>query len=134
MHLLEYGRGEQLPKRYAGILRFLIGSLTQQELESWLEAFRIYVIGVNQHMSIEDMDRIVQSVFPTQIEPGSIADRLLKQGREEGREEGVVIGKIQTLKELVGDRVSTRKELLVCNLSELEQTLLGLQRRLRQRQ
>lgn len=72
------------------------------------------------------MDRIVQSVFPTQIEPGSIADRLLKQGREEGREEGVVIGKIQTLQELVGDCVSTREELLICNLLELEQTLLGL--------
>ncbi len=142
LHLLKYGRGEQLPKRYAGILRFLLGSLTELELESWLQAFRIYVIGVNQHMSIEDLDRIVQSVFPTQIEPGSIADRLLKQGREEGREEGrdegrdegVLIGKIQTLQELVGDRVSTQEELLAYNLSELEQALLGLQRRLRQRQ
>lgn len=83
------------------------------------------------------MDRIVQSVFPTQIEPGSIADRLIKQGREEGREEGVekgvVVGKIQTLQELVGDPVSSRAVLLAVDLSELEQSLAELQRRLRKR-
>ncbi len=91
-----------MPKRYAGILRRLIGSLTERELESWLQAFRIYVIGVNQHMSIEDMDRILQSVFPTQIELGSIADRMIKQGREEVVEKGVVIGEIQKLQEKIG--------------------------------
>ncbi|MDP1563534.1 MAG: Rpn family recombination-promoting nuclease/putative transposase [Pirellulaceae bacterium] len=134
LHLLKYGRGEQLPKRYAGILRILIGSVTKQEIESWLQAFRIYVMGVSKHMSIEDMDRIVQSVFPTQIEPGSIADRLIKQGEEQGAEKGLVGGKIQTLQELVGDSVSSKEELMALPISELEQTLLGLQRRLRQRQ
>ncbi len=48
------------------------------------------------------MDRILQSVFPTQIELGSIADRMIKQGREEVVEKGVVIGEIQKLQEKIG--------------------------------
>ena len=36
----------------------------------------------------------LKSVFPTQFEPGSLADRLLSQGRQEGREEGNLAGKM----------------------------------------
>ncbi len=49
----------------------------------------------------------LKSVFPTQFEPGSLADRLLIQGREEGK----LAGKIQTFQELLlGEPVSTDDE------------------------
>jgi hypothetical protein len=150
LQLLKYGRGPELPDRYADILRILASVLSEQNVRTWLEAFGVYVMGVNRFMSLEEMDRIVQSVFPTQIEPGSIADRLIKQGEEKGREEGreqgreqgreegvekgLIIGKVQTLQELIGDQVSPIEKLLALNIQQLERTLLGLQERLRQRQ
>jgi predicted transposase/invertase (TIGR01784 family) len=146
LQLLKYGRGPELPDRYADILRILASVLSEQNVRTWLEAFGVYVMGVNRFMSLEEMYRIVQSVFPTQIEPGSIADRLIKQGEEKGREEGreegreqgvekgLIIGKVQTLQELIGDQVSPIEKLLALNIQQLERTLLGLQERLRHRQ
>jgi len=142
LHLLKYGRGPELSQHYAEILRILASVRSEQNVRTWLEAFGIYVMGVNRFMSLEEMDRIVQSVFPTQIERGSIADRLIKQGeekgREEGREEGVekglIIGKVQTLQELIGDQVSPIEKLLELDIPRLEQMLFGLQDRLRRRQ
>ncbi|MBL8854040.1 MAG: Rpn family recombination-promoting nuclease/putative transposase [Planctomycetaceae bacterium] len=138
LHLLKYGRGPELSQHYAEILRILASVRSEQNVRTWLEAFGIYVMGVNRFMSLEEMDRIVQSVFPTQIESGSIADRLIKQGEEEGREEGVekglIIGKVQTLQELIGDQVSPIEKLLELDIPRLEQMLFGLQDRLRRRQ
>ncbi len=53
-----------------------------------------------------------RSVWPTQIGPGSLADRLLKQGREEGHRLGKLAGSIQTLEELLQIPVASDTELL----------------------
>jgi predicted transposase YdaD len=77
-------------------------------------------------------------VFPTQIEPGSIADQLLKRGRqegfEEGRQEGFEEGLeearqeamqefemscIQILQECLGVPVESTSNLHSCSLDEL---------------
>jgi len=77
-------------------------------------------------------------VFPTQIEPGSIADQLLKRGRqegfEEGRQEGFEEGLeearqeamqefemscIQILQECLGVPVESTSSLQSCSLDEL---------------
>jgi len=138
LRLLKYGRGERLPGKYADILRLMARSLTDREVKFWLEAFGVYVMAVNQNMNLEDLDQIVQSVFPTQIEPGSIADRLIKQSREEGWEEGsekgILAGRIQTLQEMLGDQVSSKGELLDLDVTILNQTTVALQERLRRRQ
>lgn len=69
-------------------------------------------------------------VFPTQIEPGSIADQLLKRGRQEGFEEGLEearqeaiqefeISCIQILQECLGVPVESTSSLQSCSLDEL---------------
>jgi len=69
-------------------------------------------------------------VFPTQIEPGSIADQLLKRGRQEGFEEGLEEGRqeaiqefeiscIQLLQECLGVPVESTSSLQSCSLDEL---------------
>ena len=77
-------------------------------------------------------------VFPTQIEPGSIADQLLKKGRQEGFEEGWQEGFeqgleearqeamqefemscIQILQECLGVPVESTSSLQSCSLDEL---------------
>jgi hypothetical protein len=73
------------------------------------------------------------SVFPTQFEPGSLADRLLIQGREEGRQEGILAGKIQVLQELLGEPVLSDQELVSLGLSALSSLVTQLQDRLRSR-
>ena len=44
-------------------------------------------MAVNKVLESKDLENIVDSVFPTQFEPGSIADRLLSKGREQGIEQ-----------------------------------------------
>ena len=56
-----------------------------------------------------------------------------QEGRQEGRHEGKLAGKIQTLQELLGDRVSTDEELLNESLSALTAQLQRLRDRLSNR-
>ncbi len=60
-----------------------------------------------------------------------------KEGREEGREEGTahgrLIGKVQTLQEIVGDSTSSTSDLLQLSLSDLSTLAAQLQDRLRSR-
>ena len=94
-------------------------------------------MSVNKDMDAPQYKQTLKSVFPTQFEPGSLADRLLtqglEQGREEGREEGKLAGKVQTFQELLGDLVSTDDELLSRDRESLLAELAGLQARLRRR-
>ena len=54
-------------------------------------------------------------------------------GREEGREEGVVAGKIQLLLQLLGEDASSTGSLLQRPMKELSSMLSDLQQRLRSR-
>jgi predicted transposase YdaD len=106
-------------------------------------------MAVNKNLNSEELEHIVCDVFPTLIEPGSLAHRLLIQsreegreegrekgrekGREEGREEGRLAGKIQTLQEMLGDRPSTDEELREQDLEQLKNVVTVLQGRLRKR-
>ena len=72
-----------------------------------------------------------EEILGTQIEPGSLADRLLHQGREEGREAGRVeglrrgelIGRLQVLSELLGEQLSDLESLSLDDLRTLSQEL-----------
>ena len=54
-------------------------------------------------------------------------------GVAKGRQEGKLAGKIQTLQELLGDRVSTDEELLAESITALATQLLRLRDRLNNR-
>ena len=51
-------------------------------------------MSVNKNIDSNEYKQTLASVFPTQFEPGSLADRLLIQGREEGaRKAGKRVGR-----------------------------------------
>jgi hypothetical protein len=93
---------------------------------------------VNKDIDAQQYKQTLKSVLPTQFEPGSLADRLLTQGREEGREEGLerglLVGRIQTLQELLGEAPAPKCELAPLALDALTTQINELQQRLRDRQ
>jgi len=116
------------------LLRQQIG---QEQLEQWLKAIGSYIMAVNKSMDSQQYKQTLQSVFPTQFEPGSLADRLLTQGREEGRQEGLergkLAGRVQMLQELLGEPVMSDQELEAFDSPSLASLITQLQQRLRSR-
>ncbi|QDV85033.1 hypothetical protein TBK1r_39870 [Stieleria magnilauensis] len=92
-------------------------------------------MSANNDLTSEELKQTLASVFPTQFYPGSIADRLLEEGREEGREEGIekgkLTGKIQVLQEFLGDPISTDAELISLGRGALDAKLQALQAHVR---
>jgi predicted transposase/invertase (TIGR01784 family) len=136
--LLKYSRSVQLRDRLRAILEGFALALVQQQigqeqLQSWLKAIGSYIMAVNKSMDSQQYKQTLQSVFPTQFEPGSLADRLLIQGREEGLAKGKVAGRVQMLQELLGEPVTSDAELDALELSSLTDLFAGLQQRLRNR-
>jgi predicted transposase YdaD len=89
---------------------------------------------------MESVSMTIDKLFPTQIEPGSIADRLLKKGREEGREEGrdqgLLEGEIKlirTLQEILGMGVSDASNLQGRSLEQLQNLALELRKQIQNR-
>jgi len=111
------------------------------DIELWVRTIGVYVMAVNKEIGQVEFGNIVTSVFPTQIEPGSLADRLLKEGEEEGMEKGMVkgiekgklVGKVQTLQELLNVSVSPDVELRERSLEELVMLVDQLRQQLRRR-
>ena len=153
LRLLKYGRSRELPSKLRQILELVANSASVGGIAGWIQAIGVYVMAVNKEIGSEELKRIVQSVFPTQIEPGSLADRLLTQGRQEGLEQGLergleqglergleqgmergkLTGKIQTLQELVGYQVTPDEELRKQSINDLVVLIQDLQERLRNR-
>jgi predicted transposase/invertase (TIGR01784 family) len=57
----------------------------------------------------------------------------LEEGLEKGREEGRLAGRIQTLQELLGEKVSSDAELIALAVDDLQAQVVALQQRLRDR-
>jgi predicted transposase YdaD len=75
-------------------------------------------------------------LFHTQVEPGSIADRFIKQGRQEGRQEGLKEGEIQlmrTLQEILGSPISDPAMLQDRSLEQLQAITGELRKQIRAR-
>jgi predicted transposase YdaD len=133
LELLKYSRSRQLVDRLRGILQSIVQSLPENLLPDWIDVIGAYVMAVNKNLDSQQYKQTLSSVLPTQYEPGSLADRLLTQGREEGREEGKLSGKIQILQELLGEPVASDSELRELNVDALNTQLANLQQRLRDR-
>ena len=102
LHLLKYGRKNDLSERLRAILEMLKGSLQPGLVENWILAIGVYVMSVNKSITQEEFAETVRSVWPVQIESGSLADKLLKKGRDEGIEIGEARGIIKTLQGILG--------------------------------
>jgi predicted transposase/invertase (TIGR01784 family) len=133
MRLLKYGRDHRLRVKLRGILELLRSASRDVNVDRWVEAFGVYVMAVNKSLEKDELNAMIQSVFPTQIEPGSLAARLIEQGLEQGLERGNLEGRIQTLQGVLGDPVATVDELRGADLHDLELLCLVLQERIRDR-
>ena len=142
LRLLKYSRSKQLVDKLSEILQLISGSLPQGSLEDWIQAIGVYVMTVNKNIDQEQYKQTLASILPTQFEPGSLADRLLIQGRQEGRQEGErlglekgkITGKIQILEELLGYAITPDAALQAMDVASLTTRLAELQQKLRDRQ
>ncbi|MGK0188623.1 MAG: hypothetical protein ACI9R3_004434 [Verrucomicrobiales bacterium] len=57
----------------------------------------------------------------------SVAEKLIEKGKAEGKAEGVWIGKVQLMEEMLG--IEQSQQLAQLSLSELEERFLALQKR-----
>ena len=133
LRLLKYSRSHHLIEILGEILRLIVQLLPGHQGEEWVRAIGVYVMSVNKDMNEAEYKQTLKSVFPTQFEPGSLADRLLTQGREEGLERGKMAGKIQLIQELLGEEVAPDDILRDLDEIALANQLVELQQRLRAR-
>jgi predicted transposase YdaD len=138
LRLLKYSRSQQLVGMLGELLFRIVQALPESQLPEWIKAIGVYVMSVNKNIDFQQYKQTLKSVLPVQFEPGSLADRLLIQGREEGREEGeqfgVLKGKIQMLEQLLGDTPTTDVDFKNSDIETLTKSLAVLQQRLRDRQ
>jgi predicted transposase YdaD len=141
LRLLKYSRSRYLVGMLGEIMRLIARSLPENQWQEWGTAIGVYVMSVNKDIDEAEYKQTLKSIFPTQFEPGSLADRLLAKGREEGRQEGrqeglqegKLTGKIQLVQDLLGDKVSSDEELNCFDQAALTDLLAELQQRLRDR-
>ena len=149
LKLLKYSRSRQLAHKLRDILMEFVLALPRNLWPDWIQAIRVYVISVNKNMDTEQYKQTLQSILPTKYVVGSLADKLLTQGREEGRkqgrieglregiaeglERGKLAGKIQVLAEMLGDEPLDEVMLGQRDLDSLNALLGELRDRLRER-
>lgn len=130
LRLLKYSRSKQLVDKLGEIIRLIGHSLPEGLFEDWIQAIGIFVMTVNKDIDQQQYQQTLAGILPTQFEPGSLADRLLIQGREEGE----LIGKVQMLEELLAEPTTPKGQLIALGKDALMTKLAGLQQRVRDRQ
>jgi predicted transposase/invertase (TIGR01784 family) len=133
LNLPKYGRRRDLADRLERIFQWLLEHGETKFRKEHLDAIVVYIMATSVALPMETLTMTVQKIFPTQIEPGSIADQLLKKGREEGREEGELFGRIRLLQKLLGLSQSTDEELITKSSADLDAMATELQAQLRMR-
>ncbi len=133
LRLLKYSRSKHLVEKLGEIFRLIAGSLPEGQLPGWIQAIGIYVMTVNKNIDSDQYKQTLKSILPTQFEPGSLADRLLIQGREEGRKSALA-ETVRMLEDLLGAPQSEVTQLMTQTLASLTTQVTQLQQRLRDRQ
>jgi predicted transposase/invertase (TIGR01784 family) len=103
--LLKYSRRRDFEEKLEFLLRCLLRSGTTELQTEHLDAVLVYITTVSPSIPMETLAMTIQKIFPTQIEPGSIADQYIAKGRQEGIQEGLKEGEIhliQTLQDILG--------------------------------
>jgi hypothetical protein len=130
--LLKYSRRRDFEERLEFLLRCLLRSGTTELQAEHLDAVLVYITTVSPSIPMETLAMTIQKIFPTQIEPGSIADQYITKGRQEGRQEGE-IHLIQTLQEISGVPISDPAMLQDRSLEQLQAITAELRKQFRDR-
>ena len=91
LRLSKYSRSRHLLGILREILELISQALPAASFADWVQAIGVDVMTMDKNIDHEQYKPSPASC-PTQFEPGSLADRLLMQGREEGREVGERLG------------------------------------------
>lgn len=149
LQLLKYSRRPELVRLLKEIFERWRDSLVSQSFKEWLQAAWSYVMSTNQDLSETQVQEIVDELLSVQYEPGSLVDRLYRQGHSDGlitglaegkaeglanglangTERGIVIGKIQLWQQLLGLDVSSKDSLLQLKLPLLYDLAASLEQR-----
>jgi predicted transposase YdaD len=130
--LLKYSRRRDFEEKLEFLLQCLLKSGTFEVRPEHVEAIFVYISSASPLIPIEKLTMTVEKLFHTQVEPGSIADRFIKQGRQEGLKEGE-IHLIQTLQEISGLPISDPAMLQDRSLEQLQAITGELRQQIRAR-
>ena len=138
--LLKYSRTRDFEDKLEFILRCLLEIGTVELQTEHLDAVLVYITTVSPSIPMETLAMTIQKIFPTQIEPGSIADEYMKKGRQEGKQEGKQEGLkegqiqlIQTLQEILGLPLSDASTFQDRSLGQLQAITAELRQQVRER-
>ncbi|MEY4566718.1 MAG: hypothetical protein RLY14_1688 [Planctomycetota bacterium] len=147
LQLLKYSRKPELINLLREIFERWRDSLVSQSLKQWLQAAWNYVMSTNQDLTDTQVQEIVDELLSVQYEPGSLVDRLYRQGHSEGltkghaegkaeglangTERGIFFGRIQLLQQLLGFDISSKEDLLQLTLSQVHDLVTSLEQRLK---
>ncbi len=135
--LLKYGRDSDLEDYLRPVLREVANQFRGPWVANLLDTIRKYIMSVNPEVGEEKVDNLFYEFWPVQPEPGSVADQLLTRGRQEGREEafeeGILIGRILTLEEILDRPLTPKSELEKQTPEALNLLVQKLQQDLRNR-
>jgi hypothetical protein len=95
-------------------------------------AIGVYAMSVNKTITASDFEEKVSSIWPVQIEPGSLADPLKQEAHEEGREEQA-IATVLMLQNLLSQNQYDSESLSLLNLEKLSAIIDDLQLQVRSR-
>jgi predicted transposase/invertase (TIGR01784 family) len=136
--LLKYSRKRNFEDKLEFFLRCLLEIGTAELQTEHLDAVLVYVTTVSPSIPLETLAMTIQKIFPTQIEPGSIADEYMKKGRQEGKQEGLKEGLkegqiqlIQTLQEILGLPLSDASTFQDRSLDQLQAITAELRQQVR---
>jgi len=147
LQLLKYSRRPELINLLKEIFERWRDSLVSPSFKEWLQAAWSYVMSTNQDLSERQVQEIVDELLSVQYEPGSLVDRLYRQGHSErltkglaegkteglanGPERGIIIGRIQLLQQLLGLDISSNDDLLQLKLPQIHDLATSLEQRLK---
>ena len=120
--LLKYSRRRDFEEKLEFLLRCLLGSGTTELQTEHLDAVLVYITTVSPSIPMETLAMTIQKIFPTQIEPGSIADQYITKGRQEGIQEGRQAGRQEGRQEGIQEGLKEGEIHLIQTL----QDILGL--------
>ena len=134
--LLKYSRRRDFEEKLEFLLQCMLKSGTIEIRPEHVEAVIVYISSASPLIPIEKLTMTIEKLFHTQVEPGSIADRFIKQGRQEGLQEGLKEGEIhliQTLQEILGLPLSDGATLEDRSLEQLQAITGELRQQFRDR-
>ena len=118
---LKYGRTPELPSRMPELLRRTLRGTDSATFVLLFKTLRRYAVTVNQGMTLEEIDDLVDRMYPMTPLPGSTADKIGKRNS------------INEFEQLLGEPKTPTETLEKLDFNELRRTLDDLRRRVAER-